>query len=126
MNARHSIPTTLLLVSLLSACSGRGEPPSAAAPHAASAAPLDQANICEVKNYGPARACQPGQKVVFLPPSFGNEQLPILFVAMNCDLRYSVALTHGGVACIYTPMALPVAPDASAAPNSAPASAPGQ
>lgn len=66
--------------------------------------PIDQVNLCEVKHYGPATSCQPGQKVVFLPASFGNEQLPILFAAINCDLRYQVALTNGAVSCIYAPV----------------------
>ncbi|OOG42309.1 hypothetical protein B0E52_09910 [Rhodanobacter sp. C06] len=74
-----------------------------------------------------AAKCSAGQKVVFLPDHWGNEQLPILFAAVNCDLRYTVALTNGGVACIY---AGPLAPEhndtapasaASSAPHSAPA-----
>jgi hypothetical protein len=38
-----------------------------------------------------------------VPASFGNEQLPVLFAAVNCDMRYAIALTKGGVACIYEP-----------------------
>ena len=68
--------------------------------------PLDQDNLCEIKHYGPAKACKPGQKVVFLPESFGNEQLPILFAAINCDLRYQVVLTTGAVTGIYAPVKL--------------------
>jgi hypothetical protein len=67
----------------------------------------DQANLCEVKGWQHdvvASACKPGQKVVFLPETFGNEQLPIIFAAVNCDHRYSVALTTGGVSCIYGPI----------------------
>ncbi|WP_201022751.1 hypothetical protein [Tepidimonas taiwanensis] len=47
--------------------------------------------------------CKPGQKIAFLPETFGNAQLPILFAARNCDLRYSIALTNGGVVCIFLP-----------------------
>lgn len=61
-------------------------------------------NLCEVQHYGTATSCQPGQKVVFLPASFGSEQLPILFAAINCDLRYQVVLTNGAVTCIYAPV----------------------
>ena len=71
----------------------------------------DQSHVCEVHDWkadASAGTCHPGQKVVFLPDSWGNEQLPILFVAVNCDLRYSVALTVGGVSCIYVG---PLAPD---------------
>jgi hypothetical protein len=67
----------------------------------------DQANLCEVSAWqheDVARACKPGQKVVYLPQTFGNEQLPVFFAAVNCDLRYSVALTTGAVTCIYGPI----------------------
>lgn len=84
---------------LLTGCSGNAAPTPPVAP-------IDQASLCEVKHYGPATSCQPGQKVVFLPASFGNEQLPILFAAINCDLRYQVALTKGAVTCIYAPVKL--------------------
>lgn len=68
---------------------------------------INQADVCEVKSWqhdASALACKPGQKIVFLPGSFGNEQLPIMFAAVNCDMRYSIALTNGGVACIYAPI----------------------
>lgn len=68
---------------------------------------IDQANLCEVRVWqhaDVASMCKPGQKVVYLPRSFGNEQLPIIFAAVNCDLRYSVALTTGAVTCIYGPI----------------------
>lgn len=68
---------------------------------------VDQKNLCEVSEWradAVAEACKPGQKVVFLPRQFGNEQLPIFFTAVNCDLRYSVAITNGGVTCIYQPI----------------------
>jgi hypothetical protein len=71
----------------------------------------DQSHVCEVHDWkaaASASACHAEQKIVFLPDSWGNEQLPILFVAVNCDLRYSVALTVGGVSCIYVG---PLAPD---------------
>ncbi len=70
--------------------------------------PIDQANVCEVQAWQydvVAAACKPGQKVLFTPSRWGNEQLPVIFAAVNCDLRYSVALTNGAVACIYRPIA---------------------
>lgn len=69
---------------------------------------IDQERICEVSAWQRdvvANDCMPGQKVVFLPRTFGNEQLPILFAAVNCDLRYQIALTTGAVTCIYHPIA---------------------
>jgi len=74
----------------------------------------DQTHVCEVHQWqqdATSAECKTDQKVVFLPLSFGNEQLPILFAAVNCDLRYSVALTTGSVTCIY---AGPLAPTAKA------------
>lgn len=97
----HHVVCILLFVLALSACDS---PMSSAA---RSGALIDQNNICEVKGWQrdlTAAACKPGQKVAFLPDSFGNEQLPVLFAAVNCDLRYSVALTNGGVTCIYFPL----------------------
>lgn len=71
--------------------------------------PIDQASVCQVstlKQVDIAKACMPGQKMVYLPQRFGNKQLPIIFAALNCDLRYSVALTNGAVTCIYAPATL--------------------
>jgi hypothetical protein len=68
---------------------------------------IDQANLCEVNEWSHdevASQCKPGQKIVFLPRTFGNEQLPIIFAAVNCDVRYSIALTSGGVTCVYGPI----------------------
>lgn len=68
---------------------------------------INQDSLCEVTDWrydAVAKICTSGQKVVFLPSRFGNEQLPILFAAVNCDLRFSVALTNGAVTCIYKPI----------------------
>lgn len=68
---------------------------------------LQQHQLCEVNGWQRdvvASVCKPGQKVVFLPRSWGNAQLPVLFAAVNCDMRYSVAMTEGAVSCIYLPM----------------------
>jgi hypothetical protein len=87
------------------------------APEAPSVA-IDQASLCQVDDYRVATACRPGQKIVFLPARFGNEQLPVMFAALNCDLRYNVALTQGAVTCIFGP----ITPSQPAAAPSAPAS----
>lgn len=79
---------------------------------------VDQENLCEVSGWrrdAVANLCKPGQKVVFLPSSFGNEQLPIIFAAINCDHQNSIALTTGGVSCIYRPIKPVVDPKASEA-----------
>ncbi|MCK7460038.1 hypothetical protein [Idiomarina aminovorans] len=69
--------------------------------------PIDQESLCEVRDWQKdvtAASCKAGQKVVFLPDSFGNEQLPVIFAAVNCDHRFNIALTKGGVSCIYSPL----------------------
>lgn len=48
--------------------------------------------------------CKPGQKIYFVPKSWGNAQLPIMFASGHCDLRYSVVWTEGAVSCIYRPV----------------------
>jgi len=68
---------------------------------------IDQENLCEVDGWQKditSASCKAGQKIVYLPKSFGNEQLPVIFSAVNCDHRFSIALTNGGVSCIYTPL----------------------
>lgn len=71
---------------------------------------INQGEICEVKgwqfDHAVEAGCKPGQKILFAPASFGNEQLPVLFAAINCDMRYAIALTNGAVACIYAPTAM--------------------
>jgi hypothetical protein len=96
----YLMPLTLLSAFLaLSAC----KQPATATPVPA----INQGEICEVKgwqyDYAVEAACKPGQKILFVPASFGNEQLPVLFAAVNCDMRYAIALTNGAVACIYEP-----------------------
>jgi hypothetical protein len=93
----------------VAACSRQGSSPvasTAAAPNTTSVAAVD-GHLCEVKSWrydDVAASCTPGQKVIFAPDSFGNEQLPVIFAAVNCDLHYSVALTTGAVTCIYHPV----------------------
>ena len=67
---------------------------------------IKPSSLCQVSSWeqtATAEACSPGQKVVFLPNRWGNDQLPIMFAALNCDFRYSVASNNGGVSCIYLP-----------------------
>lgn len=101
-----------MIVISLSACSSQGT--------ADVGADINQTEVCEVGGWQlnvTSEVCKQGQKVVFLPQSWGNEQLPILFAAINCDLRYSVAMTNGGVACIYNPVS-PVEEKKESAPDS--------
>jgi hypothetical protein len=109
---RIALSAVVSTVSLLvAACAQQAPGPKASAAtrpeSVASSAPAVDGHLCEVKTWqydDVAAACKPGQKIVFLPESFGNEQLPVIFAAVNCDLRYSVALTTGAVTCIYHPI----------------------
>lgn len=79
---------------------------------------LQQQQLCEVNGWQRdvvAAACKPGQKVVFLPRSWGNAQLPVIFAAVNCDVRYAIALTEGAVMCVYSPIQPEAATPANAA-----------
>lgn len=80
---------------------------------------LPPRTICVVDDYRGdvvAQKCAIGQKVAYLPSSWGNEQLPVMFAAVNCDLNKSVVQTNGGVTCIYAPIEL-VNPQAPAKPD---------
>lgn len=94
-----NLAMTAAVLSMLCGCTA----PSSATATAASA-DLHQDEFCETNEISTPANCKPGQRVVFLPDRFGNEQLPVLFAAANCDLRYSVVLTNGGVTCIFLRM----------------------
>ena len=99
-----------LLATVVAVLTAGCNPPAQSSAASAASAPqmvIDQAQLCEVNAWQHnlvASVWKPGQKVVFLPRTFGNAQLPILFAAVNCDLRYAVALTEGAVTCIYNPI----------------------
>ncbi|EKF9639309.1 hypothetical protein O1C50_003605 [Vibrio cholerae] len=67
---------------------------------------IDQDTLCTTASWKAvdnAGKCKEGSKIAFLPDSFGNEQLPIMFVALNCDLSHGISLTNGGAVCIFKP-----------------------
>ncbi|MAF15289.1 MAG: hypothetical protein CMG93_04850 [Marinomonas sp.] len=70
------------------------------------ASDIDQTTLCTAVSWKVdenSEKCKEGSKIAFLPNSFGNEQLPIMFIALNCDLRFDVSLTNGGAVCIFKP-----------------------
>jgi hypothetical protein len=78
---------------------------------------INPSSLCEVTSWdreAAAQACKPGQKVVFLPNRWGNEQIPIMFAAINCDPRYPAVQNNGGVICIYLPTTFEVQKQAPA------------
>lgn len=122
-----SIASIVISASLIGACAPSTSPPQPSAPDPAAAEMINQQHLCEVSGWQHDIAkehCKPGQKVVYLPESWGNDQLPILFAAVNCDLRYSVALTKGAVTCIYAP--INVEPKSSPSPLPGPVVVPPQ
>ena len=48
-----------------------------------------------------AKSCKIGERILFTPPSWGNEQAPVVFAALHCNPEYAIALTHGAVSCVY-------------------------
>lgn len=127
---RFTVALSFAAVFCLAACKPQenaiGTASTSAKPATANTA-IDQANLCEVSEWNHdtvKAACKPGQKVVYLPRSFGNEQLPIIFAAVNCDLRYQVALTTGAVTCIYGPITPTPAPAESTPAKPSPAKTP--
>ncbi len=110
----------LLVASVtLSGCL-QGKEESTQGGQGASSAKLAQEQICVTSDVRVESGCEPGQRVVFMPGSWGNEQMPVMFAAMNCDLRYAVAMTNGGVTCVYMKARQPNKPEPAA---STPASA---
>ena len=67
----------------------------------------DQSSFCEVSELGYdaiSEDCTENQKIGFFPDTFGNEQMPAIFAALYCDHRFEIAMTNGGVSCIYKPV----------------------
>lgn len=86
---------------------------------------LAQDEICVTGEVRVESGCKAGQRVVFMPRSWGNEQMPVMFAAMNCDLRYAVAMNNGGVTCIFLKARQPDTPAPAAASEPASAGKPG-
>lgn len=129
MNTIYARAALAAVLTGLAGCGGSAPPP-APAPALQPASPLqlpgqdsaklEQRRLCEVSGWRRdvvAKACKTGEKIVFLPESFGNEQLPVIFAAVNCDLRYQVALTRGAVTCIYSPIDAPAEQQVEASPG---------
>lgn len=113
MNGRHmktAAVCAVLASAGLIACSPQGQQAAPATASIAEVPALAQTDICVTQEVRVESGCKPGQRVVFMPARFGNEQLPVMFASMNCDLRYAVAMTNGGVTCIYLKARAPQSP----------------
>jgi len=122
MKIKVGIQATALLATLALVGCGGATPATTAAAAAASAPATEpnQNQACRVSFPIGAHDCKEGQKIIYLPNQWGNEQLPIIFAGFNCDLRYTVVSNNGGVVCIYKPMKSdpPAAPAAASQPSS--------
>lgn len=97
MTKNLSLPSLLLSILALTGCGAQ----------TMGTGSVDLTAICETSEWrvdSVASVCKAGQKVAFLPERWGNEQLPVKFAAVNCDLTHSVVMTNGGVTCIYRPI----------------------
>lgn len=75
-------------------------------PLSANAGDIEQVTVCTTVSWKAddnSGKCKEGQKIAFLPKTFGNEQLPIMFIGLNCDMRFNISLTNGGAVCIFKP-----------------------
>jgi hypothetical protein len=60
----------------------------------------DKPVFCVIKHDGnDVSHCEDGQILVFLPDSWGNDQLPIDVAALYCDFDHSIVYNNGGVTC---------------------------
>ena len=48
-----------------------------------------------------SKACKQGQRILFAPEIYGDEQMPVMFAALHCNPEYAIALTRGAVSCVY-------------------------
>lgn len=84
----------ILAVSGLAAACVQTPPPEPVVAEVQKERPEDirQGHLCEVQAWQhdvAKQTCLPGQKIVFLPERWGNEQLPVLFAAVNGPPRVS-------------------------------------
>ena len=65
---------------------------------------INQETACSVTSVRPQdnnQICKDGQKVSYAPERWGNEQLPIMFAALNCDHRFEIVHNKSAVSCIF-------------------------
>jgi hypothetical protein len=92
-----------IAAALLVACGGgKSETSVAAVPSpAAKDVPSQPSKLCAFSNDDEAVKCQPGQIALYVPNSWGNEQLPIIYAAKYCDFNFPIVHTNGAVSCVF-------------------------
>lgn len=64
---------------------------------------IKQDTLCSVSSPDEAVAqCQEGDVLLYTPPMFGNEQLPVTIAGYMCDFNHPIVWNVGGVSCIFT------------------------
>lgn len=112
------ISAVLCTLIAVSACN-QSKPMKPKKPVNEGAVAINQDTFCVAWDLDPVmikKFCSVGQKVLFTPMQWGNEQFPVRFAARNCDFRYSVVMTTGAVSCIYKPAEVKVPTDFATKP----------
>ncbi|MGC9108780.1 MAG: hypothetical protein ACP5HI_00795 [Caldimicrobium sp.] len=63
---------------------------------------VNNAELCLVTDFKQVSNCKEGNLIACLPLSWGNDQLPLYFIALHCDFNYQIIYNNGGVVCVYT------------------------
>ena len=61
---------------------------------------IAEARVCLVRDFDTS-ACRKGDDLLYMPRQWGNEQMPIEFIAYNCNTMRQISYTKGAVACVY-------------------------
>mgnify|MGYP000849182311 CR=1 FL=1 len=61
---------------------------------------IAEARVCLVRDFDTS-ACRKGDDLLYMPPRWGNVQLPIEFIAYKCDSTRQISYTDGAVSCVY-------------------------
>lgn len=95
----------LMAIAMMSGCGGgKSNVTEKQAPIVAQAVaqkPTEASKLCPFANDDEAVKCQPGQIALFIPQSWGNEQLPIIYAAKYCDFNFPIVHTNGAVSCVF-------------------------
>lgn len=65
------------------------------------------ATICSIEDLDPlfrgeAGKCENGNTVIFEPPQWGNERLPMFFITLACDMKEQIVFNNSSVVCTFT------------------------
>ncbi len=81
-------------IAFLSGCNNDSSNPNSKAKELAQ-------EVCLVNQEDDFNKCATGQRVFFQPQSFGNQQLPLIFISYFCDIHQPIHFNASGVVCIY-------------------------